>query len=74
MVSLGLPADFPALRTLDGRAHNLPIQATPLIGREPELAAARALPAQPRCSAAHPDRTRWKRKDTTRPADCGQRH
>ena len=43
MVSLGLPADFPALGRSMADAHNLPIQATPLIGREPELAAARAL-------------------------------
>lgn len=34
-----LPADFPPLRTLDARATNLPVQPTPLIGREREVAA-----------------------------------
>jgi predicted ATPase len=34
-----LPADFAALQTLDRSPHNLPIQATPLIGREKEVAA-----------------------------------
>ena len=29
-----LPADFPPLKTLDSRPHNLPVQPTPLIGRE----------------------------------------
>jgi predicted ATPase/class 3 adenylate cyclase len=35
----GLPNDFPALRTLENRPTNLPVQPTRLIGREPELAA-----------------------------------
>ena len=34
-----LPADFPPLRTLDAYRHNLPPQATPLIGREAEVRA-----------------------------------
>jgi predicted ATPase/class 3 adenylate cyclase len=34
----GLPADFPPLRSLDSHRHNLPAQATPLIGREREVA------------------------------------
>jgi predicted ATPase/class 3 adenylate cyclase len=38
-----LPSDFPPLRTLDARPNNLPTQATPLIGRENEVAAACAL-------------------------------
>jgi predicted ATPase/class 3 adenylate cyclase/Tfp pilus assembly protein PilF len=29
-----LPADFPPLKSLDSRPHNLPVQPTPLIGRE----------------------------------------
>ena len=33
----GLPADFPALRTLDARPHNLPLQLTSFVGREREL-------------------------------------
>ena len=32
-----LPADFPPLKTLDNHPNNLPIQATPFIGREREL-------------------------------------
>ena len=34
-----LPADFPPLKTLDASPNNLPIQPTPLIGREKEVAA-----------------------------------
>ena len=34
----GLPRDFPALRSLDGRPNNLPVPATLLIGREDEMA------------------------------------
>ncbi len=30
----GLPSDFPPLKTLDARRQNLPVQATPFIGRE----------------------------------------
>ncbi|MGI9179834.1 MAG: ATP-binding protein [Longimicrobiaceae bacterium] len=32
-----LLSDFPPLRTLEARPHNLPLQRTPLIGREQEL-------------------------------------
>ncbi len=39
LVTPGLPADFPPLRTLDTHAHNLPVQLTSLIGREQEVAA-----------------------------------
>jgi predicted ATPase/class 3 adenylate cyclase len=35
---LGLPAEFPPLKTLEARLHNLPVQATPLIGRDKEVA------------------------------------
>jgi predicted ATPase/class 3 adenylate cyclase len=35
-----LPSDFPPLQTLDSRSHNLPVQPTPLIGRERTSAAA----------------------------------
>jgi predicted ATPase/class 3 adenylate cyclase len=37
LVMAGLPAEFPLLRTLERHRHNLPVQATPLIGREREL-------------------------------------
>jgi predicted ATPase/transcriptional regulator with XRE-family HTH domain len=32
-----LPGDFPPLNALDQRAHNLPVQPTPLLGREQEM-------------------------------------
>jgi predicted ATPase/class 3 adenylate cyclase len=35
----GLAADFPPLRTIEGRATNLPAQPTPLVGRDAELEA-----------------------------------
>jgi class 3 adenylate cyclase len=35
-----LPSDFPALRSLDARPNNLPLQVTSFIGRERELASA----------------------------------
>jgi predicted ATPase/class 3 adenylate cyclase len=40
LVMPDLPADFPPLQSLDRRAHNLPVQPTPLIGREQVSAAA----------------------------------
>ncbi len=36
---MGLPADFPPLRTDDRRSDTLPVQLTPLIGREREVTA-----------------------------------
>ena len=38
LVAPGLPRDFPPPRTLKNRPTNLPVQPTPLIGRESELA------------------------------------
>jgi predicted ATPase len=38
LVHPDLPADFPPLRTLDARPHNLPLQVTSFVGRERELA------------------------------------
>lgn len=38
-----LPSAFPSLRTLDGQRNNLPLQPTPLIGREREVAELTAL-------------------------------
>lgn len=43
VVSADLRRDFPPLRTLDARPHNLPAQATSLVGREKEIAEVRAL-------------------------------
>jgi class 3 adenylate cyclase len=39
LVMADLPADFPPLGTLDNHPNNLPVQPTPLIGREQEVAA-----------------------------------
>ncbi|NWF78658.1 MAG: tetratricopeptide repeat protein [Chloroflexi bacterium] len=38
LIAPGLPTAFPPLRSLEGYTHNLPAQATPLIGREQEVA------------------------------------
>jgi predicted ATPase/class 3 adenylate cyclase/DNA-binding winged helix-turn-helix (wHTH) protein len=43
LVMPDVPSAFPPLRSLDQRAHNLPVQPTPLIGREQLGAAACAL-------------------------------
>jgi hypothetical protein len=43
LVIAGLPADFPLLKALDTHPHNLPVQPTPLIGREREVAAVQQL-------------------------------
>ena len=37
LIAQGLPAEFPPLRTLEGHQNNLPLQATPLVGREREV-------------------------------------
>ena len=37
LVHPDLPNDFPALRTLDIRTHDLPLQPTPFLGREAEV-------------------------------------
>ncbi|MGH2662779.1 MAG: adenylate/guanylate cyclase domain-containing protein [Actinomycetota bacterium] len=37
LVIEGLPSDFPALRTLDARPDNLPLQLTTFIGRDDEI-------------------------------------
>ena len=39
LVAVDLPADFPALATLDNHPNNLPPQLTPMVGREEEMAA-----------------------------------
>jgi predicted ATPase/class 3 adenylate cyclase len=38
LVEPGLPDTFPPLKTLDARPHNLPIQPTPLLGRDEDVA------------------------------------
>ena len=37
LLALGLPVEFPSLRTLDAYRNNLPLQPTPLVGREKEV-------------------------------------
>jgi predicted ATPase/class 3 adenylate cyclase len=37
LVAPGLPAEFPLLRTLEDHPNNLPLQPTPLVGRESEV-------------------------------------
>jgi predicted ATPase/class 3 adenylate cyclase len=37
LVADGLPSEFPPLRTLGARPNNLPLQPTPLVGREREV-------------------------------------
>ncbi len=41
-----LPANFPPLRSLDVRPHNLPLQPTPLVGRKADIVAIQALITQ----------------------------
>jgi class 3 adenylate cyclase len=43
LVIVGLSADFPPLKTLDSLPNNLPVQLTPLFGREKEVAAVQYL-------------------------------
>jgi predicted ATPase/class 3 adenylate cyclase/DNA-binding CsgD family transcriptional regulator len=43
LVIADLPADFPPLKTLEHCPNNLPVQLTPLIGREQEVAAVQHL-------------------------------
>jgi hypothetical protein len=43
LVTVGLPADFPPLRSRGAESNNLPAQLTSFIGRERELAQLRAL-------------------------------
>src|SRR5256714_7798200 len=43
LVIADFPADFPPLKTLDTHPNNLPVQLTPFIGREHELAAVQQL-------------------------------
>lgn len=38
----GLPAEFPPLRTIDNRPHNLPAHLSPIVGRKREIEALRA--------------------------------
>jgi Adenylate and Guanylate cyclase catalytic domain len=46
LASANLQIDFPPLASLDARPNNLPVQPTPLIGRQQEIEAVRALLAR----------------------------
>jgi predicted ATPase len=48
VIAAGLPADFPALQSLDARPNNLPTQLTTFIGRDAELEVAAGLLATTR--------------------------
>jgi predicted ATPase/class 3 adenylate cyclase len=47
LVLADLPSDFPPLKTLDRRAHNLPIQPTVLLGREEQVSTLSTLLGRP---------------------------
>ena len=49
LVSPDLPQDFPPLRNIAERPSNLPVQATPFVGREAELARIAGLLDDPEC-------------------------
>lgn len=51
VVASNLPHEFPTLRTLDNRVHNLPAHIAPFIGRETELEAIHQLLGSSRDSA-----------------------
>src|SRR5579864_4407160 len=42
-----LPADFPALKSLSRRLHNLPVQPTPFLGRQQEVSSVCSLLSRP---------------------------
>ena len=58
--------DFPPLKTL--HETNLPIPATPFLGREREIDQIAALLRRPERPAGDPDRSGWKRQDAARAA------
>ena len=47
LVSTTIPSEFPSLKSLDAHPNNLPLQPTPLIGREHEVAAVAAIVQRP---------------------------
>ena len=52
-VANGLPSEFPPLKTLDSRPNNLPLQPTPLIGREKELVEVQSMLGREEVTALH---------------------
>ncbi len=66
LVVAGLPTAFPPLRTLDSQPNNLPIEPTPFIGREREVATlcqmlARTLSSPNNCCWCSTTLSRWLR-------------
>ncbi len=47
LTSPDLPSEFPPLKSLERHAHNLPMQPTPFVGREQEVASVRELLRRP---------------------------
>ena len=47
LLAAGLPEAFPPIRSLDVHSHNLPVQPTPLVGREREIVELRELLTRP---------------------------
>ena len=68
LVIEGLPNEFPALRTLENRPTNLPVQPTPLIGREREAGRGRRAAAARGRAPADADRAGRHRQDPARAA------
>jgi predicted ATPase/class 3 adenylate cyclase/Tfp pilus assembly protein PilF len=62
LIVSGLPADFPALKSLDAFPHNLPIQLTSFIGREREVAEVkRLLTPTPFAPSPSPEQSSFRR-------------
>ncbi len=66
-----LPTEFPPLKTLDMHPNNLPIQPTPFIGREKEVAAITRLLRRAGGAPGDADRARWSRENAPGLAGCG---
>ena len=72
LVAEGIDRDFPPLSTLASRPTNLPPQATPLIGRERELAEVAAVLGRTDVRVLTLDGARWCREDAHRSARGGR--
>ena len=66
LLAPGLPSEFPPLRTLDAYRNNLPLQPTPLIGREKEVSEVCDLLRRRGDAPTHPHRPGRDRQDKAR--------